>query len=189
MLLLAGFLATLSARCRVGGLPGSIYLGVNPVTLPELTQKTRSSPFRRGQAIYIKADARTPYATVLPVLAATSGLLPQILLTSQSESTNSSRIVAPEGLPVSIGSTFPSGTVGTVVQLLPSVQERPRLKIDNDEISWSALESTLRGHFQKADDKTVLLRADTRLPFAEIVHAVDACRAAGAKVYLAAPGI
>jgi biopolymer transport protein ExbD len=166
-----------------------VYLGVNLITLPELAEKARSTPFKRGQAIYIKADARTPYATVSRVLQATGGPIPQVLLTSQPASAESSTIVPPEGLNVSVGSTFPSGTVATVVQLFPSLQGRPLLKINNDEISWSALESTLRRHFQKGDEKTVLLRADTRLPFADVVHAVDACRAAGAAVHLAAPGI
>lgn len=175
------FIVTISAN-------GLIYLGVSPTTIPELAEKTRSTPFRRDQAIYIKADARTPYATVLPVLAATSGLLPQVLLTNQSESSQSAAIVPPQGLNVSVGSTFPSGTVATVVQLLPSKQSRPLLKINNDEISWSAMESTLRRHFQKGDQKTVLVKADTRLPFADVVQALDACIAAGAKVYLDASG-
>lgn len=167
----------------------SVYLGVNLITVSELTEKARSTPIRRGQAIYIKADARTRYASVLPVLQATSGVIPQVLLTSQSAPAESNGMVLPEGLNVSVGSTVPAGTVATVVQLLPSVQGRPVLRINNDETSWSALESTLRRHFQKGDEKTVLLRADTRLPFAEIVHVIDACSAAGAIVHLAAPGI
>lgn len=169
---------------------GSVYLGVNLITLPELSEKARSTPIKRGQAIYIKADARVPYATVLPVLQATGGgPVPQALLTNQSASKEPGSIVPPNGLDVSVGPTFPSGTVATLVQLLASVRGQPQLKVNNDEISWSALETTLRKHFQKGDEKTVLLRADTRLPFAEIVRAVDACRAAGANVYLAAPGM
>lgn len=165
---------------------GSVYLGVNLITFPELADKARTTPFRRDQAIYIKADGRTPYATVLPVLEATrsGGLIPQVLLTSQSESTESGSIVPPEGLDVSVGSK-PSGTIATVVKLFPSGQGPSLLTINNDEVSWSALESTLRRHFQKGDDQVVLLRADARLRFAEIVHAIDSCRAAGAKVYLA----
>lgn len=168
---------------------GFIYLGISPTTVPELAEKTRSTPFRRGQAIYIKADARAPYAVVLPVLEATSGLLPQVLLTNRSESNQSAGIVQPQGLNVSVGSTFPSGTVATVVQLLYSEQKSPLLTVNDEEISWSALASTLRRHSQKGDAKTVLVKADTRLPFAEIVYALDACRGAGAKVYLSGPGI
>lgn len=169
----------------------SVYLGVNLITLPELTEKVRSTPFRRGQDIYIKADARTPYGTLLKVLQATDsrGMIPQVLLTKQAESAGSGGIVPPEGLDVSVGSPLSTGSVTTVVQLFPSAQERPSLKINNDETSWSALEGTLRRHFQKGDEKTVLLKADEGLSFADVVHAADVCRAAGAKVYLAEPGL
>jgi biopolymer transport protein ExbD len=165
---------------------GSVYLGVNPITLPELTERARSTPFRRNQAVYIKADARTAYRNVLPVLEATCiGIVPQILLTSQPESTGSSSIIPPEGLAVSVGSAFPPGNIATVVELQPSGQQLPLLKINNDEISWSQLESTLRRHFEKGDDNVVLLRADGSLPFADIVRAIDRCRASGARVDLA----
>jgi biopolymer transport protein ExbD len=168
----------------------SIYLGVKPITLPQLMEKTRSTPFRRGRALYIKADGQTPYVAVLRVLEATDsrGMIPQVLLTNQSNSLGSGAIQSPEGLDISVGSTVSGGKIATAVQLSPSVEERPLLRINGDETSWSALESTLRSHFQNGDDKTVLLRADPRLPFADVVHAVDGCRAAGAKVYLAAPG-
>jgi biopolymer transport protein ExbD len=166
----------------------SIYLGVNLMTLPELAEKARTTPFKRGQAIYIKADARTPYATVSAVLQATGGVIPQVLLTNQTSPTEATGIVPPQGLSVSVGSTFPAGSVATVLQLFPSPPGRPLLRINNDEISWSALENTLKKHFEKRDDKLVLVKADPRLPFAEVMHAVDSCRATGAKVFLASPG-
>lgn len=168
---------------------GSIYLGVAPITLPDLAERAQSTPLQRGQAFYIKADARTPYSTVLQVLGATNsrGLIPQVLLTTQPESTQLGRITPPTGFEVSVGPPS-SGTVATVVELLDSGQQRPLLKVNDDEISWSNLASTLSRHFQKGDAKVVLLKADQRLPFAEIVNAIDACRAAGAKVNLATPG-
>ena len=164
---------------------GSVYLGVNLITLPELAEKARTTPIKRGQAIYIKADARAPYATVLPVLLATGGgVVPQVLLTGQTESRRSGGLVPPVGLDLSVGRPFPPGTIATVVQVLPSLQEQPLLRVNNDRIPWSALESTLRRHFQKGDDKVVLLKADARLPFADIVHAIDGCFGAGGKVYM-----
>src|SRR5215469_9160665 len=115
----------------------SVYLGVNLITLPELAEKAPATPFKRGQAIYIKADARTPYGTVLAVLQATGGVIPQVFLTNQPSSKESTGIVSPEGLNVSVGSTFAPGSVATVLQLFPSPQGRPLLKINNDESSWS----------------------------------------------------
>src|SRR5262249_42118661 len=141
--------------------------------------------FKRGSAIYIKADARTPYSAVLPVLKATGGgVIPQVLLTSQPASTEST-MVPPEGLDVSWGSTFPSGSVATRVQLSPSAQQDPVLKVNNDQIPQSALAATLQRHFQKGDDKLVQLSADAHLPFAQVVQVIDICHAAGARVYLA----
>jgi len=164
---------------------GDVYLGSNPISVAELADRARMTPFKRGSAIYIKADARTPYSAVLPVLKATGGgVIPQVLLTSQSAATESV-MVSPKGLDVSFGSTFPSNTVATLVELLLSPQQDPVLKVNNDQIPRSALEATLRRHFQKGDDKLVQLRADAHLPFAEIVHVIDRCHAAGARVYLA----
>jgi biopolymer transport protein ExbD len=74
------------------------------------------------------------------------------------------------------------GGVGTVVELLSSGQQRPSLKVNGDEISWSALEHTLRLHFQKGDEKVVLLKADEQLPFGQVVQVIDTCHATGAQV-------
>lgn len=168
---------------------GSVYLGIDPITLTALTEKVRSTPFFPGQKLYIKADARTPYAKVLQVLSATQTgtMAPQILLTAQREAPEPGTILPPRGLEVMVDSALPSGSVATVVQLVNSGQQRPLLTINGDEISWSALESTLRRHFQKGDGKVVLLKADGGLPFVEVVHVIDACHSTGAKVFLDTP--
>jgi biopolymer transport protein ExbD len=83
---------------------------------------------------------------------------------------------------VLIAPALPAGGVATVVELLSSGQQRPLLKVNGDEISWSALEHTLRLHFQKGDEKVVLLKADEQLPFGQVVQVIDMCRATGAKV-------
>jgi biopolymer transport protein ExbD len=90
-------------------------------------------------------------------------------------------------LEVLIGPALPAGTVATVVQLLNSGQPRPLLRVDDDEISWSALEGTLRRHFRKGDEKVILLKADERLPFGQVVQVIDVCRSTGAKVFLPTP--
>ena len=85
---------------------GTVYLGVNRITLPDLKQKVRSTPFQRGQKLYIKADARTPYAKVLEVLDATrtGGIAPQVLLTAHTGPSTPGTIVQPEGVEVRFGS-------------------------------------------------------------------------------------
>jgi biopolymer transport protein ExbD len=58
------------------------------------------------------------------------------------------------------------------------------VKINNDEIPWSDLQSTLMQHFQKGDEKVILLKADVHLPFAAVARAIDMCRSTGANVVL-----
>jgi hypothetical protein len=117
-------------------------------------------------------------------------MLPQVLLTGQSgqsESPQPGTMVSPKGLDVMVG-PLPSGSVATVLELRNSGQQPPLLTINGDETSWPALESTLRQHFQKGDEKVILLKADGRLPFADVARAIDACHSAEAKVVLAMPG-
>ena len=169
---------------------GQIYFRTTAMTLDQLNEYMKAHTRNRTQKLYIKADARVPYARVEKVLEAGRAAFFEtpVLLTAQQEQPQPGAIVPPKGLEVAVGSSFSSGAVATVVEL-PLEQERPLLKINNDQISWSELESTLKRHFQNGDDKVVLLRADARLPFAQVVLAVDRCHAAGAKVYLAEAGI
>lgn len=167
---------------------GALYFGTDRVTAASLEEAMKSRPRNRDQKLYIKADARAPFASVKSALGvARSSLFEEaVLLTSQPESPAPGTIVRPKGLEVLVGPP-PGGTVATVVQLLNSGQERPMLKINNDPISWSALQSTLTQHFQKGDEKVVLVRADGGLPFGDVVRAIDACRATGAKAVVATP--
>ena len=169
---------------------GNLYFAADPMTPDELSDWMKSHPRNREAKLYIKADARAHFASVEKVLeiGRAMGFQKPVLLTAQAEHTAPGTMVSPKGLDISVGSAFPSGTVATLVQLLPSGQEPPLLEINNDQTSWSALESTLRQHFQKGDDKLVLLKINGDLPFADVVHAIDNCRAAGAQVYVAAPG-
>jgi biopolymer transport protein ExbD len=169
---------------------GSLYFGAEPMTPDELTEWMKTHPRNREARLYIKADARAPFASVEKVLEIGRAMEfnTPVLLTAQAEHNAPGTMVPPKGIEVSVGSSLPSGAIATVLQLLPSGQEPPLL-INNDQSSWPALESTLRQHFQKGDDKLVLLRADVRLPFSDVVRAIDSCRAAGAKVYLTEPGL
>src|SRR3984957_11329713 len=44
---------------------GAVDFGSDPISLADLAQKVRSTPFFRGQKLYIKADARITYARAL----------------------------------------------------------------------------------------------------------------------------
>src|SRR3981081_1916182 len=63
---------------------GKFYFGIDPVTPDLLAEKLKGRP-PRGQNLYIKADARAPYASVVKVLdaARTAGVGGVTLLTTQ----------------------------------------------------------------------------------------------------------
>jgi biopolymer transport protein ExbD len=170
---------------------GTLYFGIDPVSSSELADKMKARPRRRDQKLFIKADARAPFADVQRVLKAGREVAFEapVLLTAQLVPPTPGTIVAPSGLEVLVGPALPAGTVATVVQLVNSREQRPLLKVNSDEISWSALESTLRRHFQKGDEKLLLLRADERLPFGTVVQVINVCRATGAEVVLDPPGL
>lgn len=168
---------------------GNLDFGIDPVSPEALLEEMKSRPRNREQKLYIKADARAPYADVEEVLAAAHVDLfeSSVLLTSQKDSSAPGTMVSPKGLEVLLGPSSTAGKVATVVQVLNSGQHMPSLKINGDQIPWPALQSTLRQHFEKGDDRLILIKADGQLPFADIVRVIDACQSAGAKVVLPTP--
>ena len=165
---------------------GRIYFGTNPVTSASLADEMKKRPRNREQKLYVKADARAPFAQVERALEAGSEVWFEaaVLLTAQPVASKSGTVVPPKGLEVLIGPRPPAAAVATLVQLLSPGHQEPLLRVNGDEISWSALEGTLRQHFQKGDEKVVLLKADEQLPFGQVVRTIDACHATGAKVVL-----
>lgn len=161
---------------------GGVYLGVDPAAPVSLSQKIKDS-LPQGQDLYIKADARTPYANVVRVLEAAhnAGVTAPALLTTQSEPAVPGTIASPRGLEVLLD--LPAGAAATVVELNNSAKP-PMLKVNNDQISWPELQGTLMRHFQEGDEKVVLVKADGHVPFADVAHVIDLCRATGARVIL-----
>jgi biopolymer transport protein ExbD len=170
---------------------GNLYLGSEEKTPEQLAEWMKTHPRNREARLYIKADARAPFNSVQKVLEVGREAMFEspILLTSQREPTAPGTMLPPNGLEVVIGSAAPAGTVATVVQLVNAGQQRPLLRVNGDEISGSALQGTLTQHFQKGDEKVVLLKAEGRLPFSQVVQVIDVCRSTGAKVFLPTPGL
>ncbi len=168
---------------------GSLYFGADPMTREGLADWMKTHPRNREAKLYIKADARAPLASVEQVLEVGRRALFEtpVLLTSKREPIAVGTVAPPNGLEVQIAPALPAGAVATVVQLLNSGQQGPLLRVNGDEISWSALEPTLTRHFQKGDEKMILLKADERLPFSQVVQVIDVCRSTGAKVFLPTP--
>ena len=81
---------------------GSIYLRANPVPTPDLADRVRSilSP-RKDKTLYIRADARVPYARLVEVIDAVqkSGVEGLTFLTAQQDAADQGRRpVSPKGL-------------------------------------------------------------------------------------------
>lgn len=170
---------------------GNLYFGVKPVTPDQLLDEMKATSRQRDAKLYVKADARAPFSNVERALEAGREVAfdAPVLLTAQAVPTAPGNVVPPNGLEVLVGPSLPAGTVATVVQLLNSGQRKPSLRVNGDEISWSALEGTLRRHFQKGDEKVVLLKADEQLPFEQVVQVIDRCRATGAKIVVGIPSL
>jgi biopolymer transport protein ExbD len=167
---------------------GSVYFGVDPVTPDGLAIKMTTRPRNRQQNLYIKADARAPYADVEKVLQAgrTALFETAVLLTSQAQSSEPGTMVPPKGLEVLL--VPPAASQPAQVQLINSREDMPILKINNRQIPLANLQNMLAQIFQDRPEKVVLVKADGQLPFADVVHMIDACHSAGAKVVLTIPG-
>lgn len=98
----------------------------------------------------------------------TAGVNAPILLTSQHDST-SAAYVPPMGLEVVLPPPAPDAAQSVI------------LKAGNGQAS----DAELKQHARR--DKPVVLQADGTTPFGDVVHAVDVCRAEGAKVFLTTP--
>jgi biopolymer transport protein ExbD len=168
---------------------GSVYFGTDLTTPAALTEKARNGMSNRTTKLYIKADARTPYANVAEVLDAvrTVGVESLELLTNQIDTSKQGTRVSPQGLEVSFG-TRAGSSERILVQMLKSEQQQPALKINDEPASWATLQSALWQLSQSRNERVVLLNAEGSLPFADVVAVTDLCRSTGAKVILVTPG-
>jgi len=164
---------------------GRLFRGVKPVTPESLAEEMKTTPRHRDQGLYIKADARASFGYVEKALSAAKRDLFEsaVLLTNQNETPALGRMVAPKGLEVLLTSA-PSDAV--VVQLHNSGQPRPALKVNNQEITWSDLQTALNQSLQNRSDRIVEVKAEGSLPFAEVAQVIDACSSIKAKVVLPA---
>lgn len=81
---------------------GTVYLSGDPLSTPALADMVRSILSTRNErTLYIKADARVPYARLVEVIDAVqeSGVEGLTLLTAQQDATDrGNRLVPPKGL-------------------------------------------------------------------------------------------
>jgi biopolymer transport protein ExbD len=169
---------------------GSVYVGIGLTTTAALAERVKGGLSNRTEKkLYLKADARTRYASVARVLDAlrTAGVEAPNLLTAQTGSSEPGTLVSAKGLEVSLGPRLAPDSEAVVLQVAKSGQRLPRLKVNDDPVPWEALQSALRLLFQNRSDRVVLLKAEGTLPFADVVMAADMCRSTGTEVVLVTP--
>ena len=167
---------------------GNVYLGINPIgaaDLPESLKRALSS--ESGKKLYIKADARAPYVSLEKVLGAAraAGVQAPALQTAQQVTSAQSIPLPPRGLDVRVGSAVPSDSRAITVHVLNSGQQRPTLKINDENISWDTMRKSPSQSFPTG--RVISITADALLPVARVVEVIDLCHATGAKVLLATP--
>jgi biopolymer transport protein ExbD len=159
---------------------GSIFFGTELVTAEELTGQMKVRPRNRDAKLYIKADAGVPFYSVRQVLNSARVVLfdDVVLLTSQPEASQTGAIVPPKGLGVWIGSEV--GSNFAAVQI-GSHENSSTVKVNNEPIAASGLQGKMAKLFDsRSGGRIVILKADDRVPYSQVVHAVDACNGAGA---------
>jgi biopolymer transport protein ExbD len=163
----------------------TLYFGVDPVTPSDLADKMKSRPRNRDQKLYVKADARAPFAAVRRVLAAAHevGFNAPVFLTSQTESAAPGAVVSPKGLEVQVGPHSNAAT--SVVQV--NAGQPPTFLVNDQETPAAALPEALRRLLQNRSDTPVLVKTRGPVSFAAVVLAIDTCRSIGAKVMLSTP--
>ena len=87
---------------------GKLYFGIDPVTPESLAEKLKVR-LSRTQNLYIKADARAPYACVVKVLDAanTASVAGVTLLTTQPKTMQAGTVVLPEGIELELTRRLP----------------------------------------------------------------------------------
>jgi biopolymer transport protein TolR len=163
---------------------GQVYFGTEAVSAEQLSEEMKTRPRNRNAELYVKADARAPYASVKKTLEAAKEVMfdNAVLLTKQPEAPALGMMVPPKGFDVSL--TPASDAV--VVQVSSSGQKVPELKVNSSPVSVANLQAALNQALQNRKQRVVIVKADPQLPFADVVHIIDAARSVGAETVLPA---
>jgi biopolymer transport protein ExbD len=168
---------------------GQIYFGTNAVSVDRLDEEMVSHPRKRTQKLYIKADAHTRFADVERVLEAArrAEFSAPVLLTAQAEAAQPGSVLPPQGLEVLLDA--PSAPAGVTVQIVNSDGQTPTVKVDAQDVTEASFPGALKRAIQDRHERMILLKADSELPYAEVVHVIDSCHATGANVLLLTPTV
>jgi biopolymer transport protein ExbD len=162
---------------------GRLFFGANQETADGLLEQMKANPRKRDQNLYIKADARAPFAEVKKALyAAREGRFENpVLLTMQHESVRPGTVVPPKGIGVSLNEPKSAETV--FVRLSSSERGPATLNINGQTIPWQELDSSLK-QAAHSPGTTVQVEANDTVTFEDVMRILDTARAGKAPVSL-----
>jgi biopolymer transport protein ExbD len=166
---------------------GRLYFGSDPMKLEELKRWMIAHPRRRDQRLYIKADARAPYASVERALDAASAAdfaEPVLLVNQPDASAKPGTVGPPKGLEVAVDGSNPNAQA--IVIEVGSANDPTTLTLNHEPILWDSLQEKLRASVESGNEKSVFVQADGHAAFAQIARVVDACGGIKAKAVLSA---
>jgi biopolymer transport protein ExbD len=161
---------------------GSLYFDADPMTPEGLADWMKMHPRNREAKLYIKSDARAPFASVKAALgpARSSNFEDVVLLASQPGSHAPGTLAPPKGIEVLLGAP----TSGGAIQIrLSGPAQGSTLTVNDRRLTSPELESTLKGLVHN-HAQTVQVEANDAVRFGDIMRVIDQARAAGATVAL-----
>ena len=166
---------------------GRLYFGVTPVTPEQLQEEMKVTPRHRDARLYIKADARTPFAALNQALLAAHNAFFEtvVLLAQQRQNVSSEPFLQPYGLEV--GLALPSAKA-ILLQLRDSGGSIPEVKVNDEELPWSGLKNALAQASAGQSRKIVVIEAEESLSAAQLISAIDLSRSIGAHIAISLIG-
>ena len=161
---------------------GRLYFGVKAVTSDQLFEEMEATPRKRDAKLFVKADARSTFASLKSVLgpARSVEFEKAVLLTSQPEHASGHEMFPPQGIEVQI---LPTAKPGQIDVRLLRHEQSSTLTVNGKTVAWTELDSTLK-NLVRGPGQIVEVKPSDSVPVAEVIRVLDEVRKSGADVVL-----
>jgi len=160
---------------------GSEYVGARRTTEAELAGRVKAAvEGQNGKRVYVKADAHAKYGLVQRAFESARSAGAIFLLTDQKAPAGRANPLPPTGIRLRGKPDNDAVPVQALDRAQPQV-----VQINGKSMGAEDLPGTIARLAQQHGGKPVHLEADVEIAFQDVVRILDACREAGAEVYLA----
>jgi len=168
---------------------GQALWGVARVEANLVEGKIKDAVAKGRGKVYIKADARVPYAKLEKVLDAVrrAGVGDPLLLTRAEGGKLGEERTPPSGLAVILRRPAPMALLETKVLLSGGREKEAKLTINTREVSWSDAERMLGKSLGERPEREALIRTEGDVAFSQLVRLVDLCRGGNGKAVIVLP--